>query len=70
MRVPIEGKRVPAHNCHRYMATTQLKMGRSPLDVQRQMGHTTLTMPNQYASLVTEDIQRSQERYSPYGQKT
>ena len=38
MRVPIEGKRVPAHNCHRYMATTQLKMGRSPLDVQRQMG--------------------------------
>jgi integrase len=53
VRVPLDGKRVSAHNCRRYMAT-QLKMGRSPLDVQRQMGHTTLTMTNHYASLVTE----------------
>ncbi len=41
-RVGIDGKRVSAHNARRYMATTQLAMGRSPLDVQRQMGHTTL----------------------------
>ncbi|MFL5702825.1 MAG: tyrosine-type recombinase/integrase [Ktedonobacteraceae bacterium] len=40
-RTGIEGKRVSAHNCRRYMATTQLEMGYSPLDVQRQMGHTT-----------------------------
>ncbi len=42
-RTGITGKRVSPHNCRRYMATTQLAMGRSPLDVQRQMGHTTLT---------------------------
>jgi site-specific recombinase XerD len=65
MRVPLEDKRVSAHNCRRYMATTQLAMGRSPLDVQRQMGHTTLTMTNHYASLTTQDLKRSQERYSP-----
>jgi len=45
------GKRVSVHNCFRYMATTQLANGRSPFDVQRQMGHTTLTMTNHYASL-------------------
>ena len=43
-RTGIEGKRVSPHNCRRYMATTQLAMGRSPLDVQRQMGHTSLIM--------------------------
>jgi len=63
--VPLEDKRVSAHNCRRYMATTQLAMGRSPLDVERQMGHTTLTMTNHYASLTTVDLKRSQERYSP-----
>jgi site-specific recombinase XerD len=47
------------------MATTQLAMGRSPLDVQRQMGHTTLNMTNRYASLTTEQLQRSHEEYSP-----
>jgi hypothetical protein len=40
-------------------------MHRSPLDLQQQMGHTTLTMTNHYASLVTEDLKRSQDRYSP-----
>ena len=64
-RTGIEGKRVSPHNCRRYMATTQLAMGRSPLDVQRQMGHTTLTMTNHYASLTVEHIQKSHERYSP-----
>lgn len=48
-RTGIDGKKVGAHQCRRYMATTQLAMGRSPLDVQRQMGHTTLTMTNHYA---------------------
>lgn len=43
-RTGINDKKVSAHNCRRYMATTQLAAGRSPLDVQRQMGHTTLKM--------------------------
>jgi len=64
-RTGIEGKRVSAHNCRRYMATTQLASGRSPLDVQRQMGHTTLTMTNHYASLTVHQLQKSHEQYSP-----
>ena len=64
-RTGIEGKRVSPHNCRRYMATTQLAMGRSPLDVQRQMGHTSLTMTNHYASLTVEHIQKSHEQFSP-----
>ena len=52
------------HQCRRYMATTQLAMGRSPLDVQRQMGHTTLTMTKHYASLTVEHLRRSHEKYS------
>jgi site-specific recombinase XerD len=64
-RTGIDGKRVGAHNCRRYMATTQLAMGRSPLDVQRQMGHTTLAMTNHYASLTTEHLRKSHEKYSP-----
>jgi site-specific recombinase XerD len=64
VRVPLDDKRVSAHNCRRYMATTQLAMGSSPLAVQRQMGHTTLTTTNHYASLTIQDLKRSQERYS------
>jgi integrase/recombinase XerD len=64
-RSGIQGKRISPHNCRRYMATTQLAMGRSPFDVQRQMGHTTLQMTNRYASLIVEQLQRSHEEYSP-----
>ncbi len=64
-RTAIEGKKVSPHQCRRYMATTQLAMGRSPLDVQRQMGHTTLTMTNYYASLTVEHLRKSHERFSP-----
>jgi site-specific recombinase XerD len=64
-RTGIEGKRVAPHNCRRYMATTQLASGRSPLDVQRQMGHTTLMMTNRYASLNVEQLRRSHELHSP-----
>lgn len=64
-RTGIDGKRVSPHNCRRYMATTQLRMGRSPLDVQRQMGHTTLDMTNEYASLTVEHLRQSHEMYSP-----
>lgn len=61
----IDSKRVGARQCSRYMATTQLAMGRSPLDVQRQMGHTTLTMTNHYASLTVQHLRKSHEKYSP-----
>ena len=47
------------------MATTQLADGRSPLDVQRQMGHTTLFMTNKYASLTINHLKKSHERHSP-----
>ena len=57
-RTGIQGKRVSPHNCRRYMATTQLASGRSPLDVQRQMGYKTLTMINRYASLSVEQLQQ------------
>ncbi len=61
----IDTKKVGAHQCRRYMATTQLAMGRSPLDVQRQMGHTSLTMTNHYASLTVDHLKKSHERFSP-----
>ncbi|SRR6266487_11202 len=64
-RAGIDGKRFYHHQCRRYMATTQLAMGRSPLDVQRQMGHTTLAMTNHYASLTVEHLRSSQEKFSP-----
>ena len=64
-RTGIDSKRVSAHQCRRYMATTQLAMGRSPLDVQRQMGHTTLAMTNHYASLNIQQLQKSHEQHSP-----
>src|SRR5437016_4609896 len=64
-RMGIEGKRVSAHNARRYMATTQLASGRSPLDVQRQMGHTTLHMTNKYASLTIDHLRKYHERHSP-----
>ena len=64
-RTGIGDKRVSAHNARRYMATTQLADGRSPLDVQRQMGHTTLHMTNKYASLTIGHLKKSHERHSP-----
>lgn len=53
-RTGIDGKRVSAHNARRSMATSQLADSRSPLDVQRQMGHRTLAMTNKYVSLSVE----------------
>lgn len=64
-RTGIDGKRVSSHNCRRYMATTQLANGRSPFVMQRQMGHTTLTMTNHYASLNVKQLQQSHDLYSP-----
>ena len=43
------------------MATTQLAAGRSPLDVQRQMGHRNLTMTNKYASLTVQHLKEPKE---------
>lgn len=63
-RAGIEDKQVSPHQCRRYMATMQLADGRSPLDVQRQMGHRTLIMTNRYASLTVEHLKRSHEAHS------
>lgn len=46
------------------MATTQLAGGLSPLDVQRQMGHTTLHMTNKYGSLTIDHLKKPHERHS------
>jgi site-specific recombinase XerD len=64
-RTVIDGKQVSPPNCRRYMATTQLSSGRSPFNVQRQMGHTTLTMTNHYVSLNVKQLQQSHDLYSP-----
>ena len=64
-RTGIDDKRASAHNACRFMVTTQLAMGHSPLDVQRQMGHTTLHMTNKYASLTIDHLKKSHERHSP-----
>lgn len=64
-RTGIDGKKVSAHQCRRYMATTQLADGRSPLDVKRQLGHSSLKMTDHYASLSVEQLQKSHEKYSP-----
>ena len=66
-RTGIDDKRASAHQCRRYRVTTQLAMGRSPLDVQRQMGHRTLAMTNKYASLTIGHLKKSHERHSPLG---
>lgn len=47
------------------MATTQLASGRSPLDVKRQMGHSSLKMTDHYASLSIEQLRKSHEQHSP-----
>lgn len=65
-RTGIDDKRVSAHNCRRYMATTELANGRSPFDVQRQMRHKTLKMTNHYASLSIRQLRKSHEKYSPW----
>lgn len=64
-RTGIDGKRVSAHNCRRYMATTQLAHGRSPLDVRRQLGHSSLKMTDHYASLSINQLKKSHEQHSP-----
>ncbi|MEO6893208.1 MAG: tyrosine-type recombinase/integrase [Ktedonobacteraceae bacterium] len=63
-RTGIDGKKVSAHQCRRYMATTQLASGRSPLDVKRQMGHSSLKMTDHYASLSIQQLQKSHEQHS------
>ncbi len=69
-RTGIEGKRVSPHNCRRYMATTQLANGRSPLDVRRQLGHSSLKMTDHYASLTIGQLKKSHEQHSPLRAKS
>jgi site-specific recombinase XerD len=64
-RAGIEDKPVYAHQGRRFMATTQLEAGRSPLDVQRQMGHTSLMMTNRYYSQSLGNLRKTHDLYSP-----
>ncbi len=47
------------------MATIQLANGRSYLDVYCQLGYSTFTMTNHYASLTVQQLQKSHEKHSP-----
>ena len=47
------------------MATTQLADDRSPLDVRRQLGHSSLKMTDHYASLTIEQLKKPHEQHSP-----
>src|SRR5450755_47431 len=69
-RSGIVDKPVYSHQGRRYMATTQLNAGRNPLDVQRQMGHTTLMMTNRYYSQSVDGLSKSHEQYSPTRKKS
>jgi len=69
-RSGIIDKPVYSHQGRRRMATKQLNAGRNPLDVQRQMGHTTLAMTNKYFSQTTEGLKKSHERFSPLRKKS
>jgi site-specific recombinase XerD len=64
-RAGIEGKPVYPHQGRRFMATTQLEAGRSPLEVQRQMGHSTLMMTNRYYSQTVGNLRKSHDLYGP-----
>jgi len=64
-RAGITDRPVYPHQGRRFMATSQLSSGRNPLDVQRQMGHTTLTMTNRYYAQTVEGLKKSHELYSP-----
>jgi integrase/recombinase XerD len=69
-RTGIADKPLYSHQGRRFMATTQLNAGRNPLDVQRQMGHTTLAMTNKYFSQTTGGLKKSHEQYSPLRKKS
>ena len=51
-------------DARRYMTASQLADGRSPLDVQRQMGHRTLAITNKYASLGVEQLKKPHDQHS------
>ena len=44
------------HAFRRYYATYAIRKNTNPFVVQRQLGHTSLTMTNRYAKLTTEDL--------------
>ncbi len=44
------------HAFRRYFATYAIRKNTNPFVVQRQLGHTSLTMTNRYAKLTTEDL--------------
>jgi hypothetical protein len=51
---------------HQSLYTRERVVGvHNPLNVQRQMGHSTLMMTNQNYSQTVEQLQRTQELYSP-----
>ena len=48
-RSGMDGKKVSPHQCRRYMATSQLAAGRSPLDVKTNVG--TAVVPTVFGKL-------------------
>ena len=52
------------HTFRRTFATNYIRSKGNPLVLQRLLGHTTLTMTNEYVKLITEDLQEEQHRTS------
>jgi len=52
------------HAFRRTFATNYIRNGGNALVLQRLLGHTTLQQANAYVKLVTDDLQKEQDRTS------
>jgi len=57
-------KGLSAHTFRRTFATQNLELGASPLDVMWDLGHSSLTMTNYYASLADQNRMKRHRQYS------
>lgn len=61
----VTGVRVSPHTCRHSFATNWIRNGGDLMSLQRILGHATLDMVRTYVSLVTGDLQRAHQTYSP-----
>jgi integrase/recombinase XerD len=66
-RLGISGVRVSFHTLRHTFAVNYVRGGGNIFYLQRQLGHTDLTMTKRYVNLQTQDIQMEHRRISPLG---